>query len=363
MKNVNTWVGLDVHAKTIFVAILRASEEAPREQFELPHDFDGVRKLVRRLKTLPGTARCIYEAGPCGFPLQRHLASKGIACDIAAPALIPRKPGDRVKTDRRDAIKLARLHRAGEITVIPIPTERDEAIRDLVRAREDAKEDVLRHRHHLSKFLLRHDLRFHGKSWSNAHSNWLRQLRVEDPNLQAVLDEYRIALDLAVERRRRLEKVIADAAQAPERRKRVDGYRVFRGIDTLSAMTIAAEAWNIRAYPRARQFMAAIGAVPSEYSSGERECRGAITKSGNAHLRRVLVEAAWQYSYPFKISRAIHGRREGQPAELVALAQRADVRLHRKFQRLVRRGKRSTVAAVAVARELAGFVWAAGRLL
>jgi transposase len=367
MKDFNTgsvwWVGLDVHADPIWVAILRDTEGEPREAFEIVNESSGLGRLLKKLKGLSGKVRCVYEAGPCGYELYRYLTAKGIACDIAAPSLIPRKPGDRVKTDRRDALKLARAHRSGDLTTIRVPSEQEEAVRDLVRAREDGKQDVLRRRHRLGKFLLRHGRRYReGKAWTNKHSRWLGEIAFDDPHAKAVLEEYRIGLDHTFEQVARLTEEVEKAAQRPEYKRQVARYQTLRGIKTITGMTIATEVGDMRRFSSAPEFMAATGLVPSEYSSGGKERRGGITKTGNAHLRRVLVEAAWHYRHRPTASKALRERRKGQSREVVAIAERADIRLCRKYHKLVDKAKRSTVAVTAVARELAGFIWAIGQI-
>lgn len=357
------WVGLDVHAERIQVAIFRGNEGEPRHEFEVANDSSGLGRLIKKLKELAGKVRCVYEAGPCGYELYRLLKRKGISCEVAAPSLIPRKPGDRVKTDRRDARKLGHSYRNGDLTAIWVPSEEQEAVRDLVRAREDAKEDVLRRRHRLGKFLLRHGHRYReGKAWTDKHSRWLGEIMLDAPHAQAVLEEYRIGLDQTIEQVGRLTELVEQAAERPDNKKPVGRYQVLRGIKTITAMTIVTEVGDLRRFPGAPEFMAATGLVPSEYSSGEKERRGGITKTGNAHLRRVLIEAAWHYRHPPILSKALRERRKGQAREIVAIAERADIRLHRKYQKLIHKGKRSTVAATAVARELAGFIWAIGQL-
>lgn len=367
MKNLITtifwWIGLDVHADRIQAAVFRGNEQDPLDEFEIVNDSAGLGRLGRKLKALVGKVRCVYEAGPCGYELHRQLKRNGIACDIAAPSLIPRKPGDRVKTDRRDAVKLGRSYRSGDLTTIRIPSEEEEAVRDLVRAREDAKEDVTRRRHRLGKFLLRHGHRYRdGRAWTNKHSRWLGEITLQDPHTEAVLEEYRIGLDQTVEQLARLTELVERAAERPEYKRQAGCYQTLRGVKTITAMTIVTEVGDLRRFCGAPELMAATGLVPSEYSSGGKERRGAITKTGNAHLRRVLVEAAWHYRHRPVASKALRERRKGQPREVVAIAERADIRLHRKFHKLIYKGKRSTVAVTAVARELAGFIWAIGQV-
>jgi transposase len=363
MKNTIThWIGMDVHADKIQISVFRGNELEPREEYETDADSRSMRRLLKKLSALPGKVRCIYEAGPCGYVLQRFLSSNGISCDVAAPSLIPQRAGDRVKTDRRDAKKLGRLYRSGELTTVAIPEENQEAVRDLVRAREDALEDVRRKRHRLEKFLLRHGYRYRdSRPWTLAHSKWLGGICFEDAFLKTVFDEYRISVEQAEDQLQRLSLAVAEVSTTVEYKKPTEFQMTLRGIQTLTAMTILSEFGDLRRFGSAREFMAAIGLVPSEFSSGAKTRRGSITKTGNAHVRRVLVEAAWHYRHKPVPGKAVKARRAGQPLEVLSIAQKADVRLHRKFRRMTDRGKRSTIAAVAVARELAGFVWAIGQ--
>lgn len=363
MKDSTFWAGMDVHADSVQVSVFSSKGKEPVERFEVLPDDRGWARAVRRLKARGSKVRCVYEAGPCGYEPQRILASRGVSCEVAAPSLIPRRPGDRVKTDRRDADKLARLYRAGELTLVSVPDPRQEALRDLLRAREDAYADLLRRRHRLSKFLLRHGYRYRaGSSWTQRHWSWIRAIRIENPHARAVLEEYLIAVEEALEQVRRFDRFVEEASRRPEHVAHVDRLKTLRGVGTTTALTIVSEGGDLRRYGKAPQFMSATGLVPSEHSSGERRRQGAITRTGNAHLRRVFVEAAWHYRHRPSLRSSIQKRRVGQPAPVIAIARAADLRLHQKFQRLTARGKRSTQAAVAVARELAGFVWAIGQI-
>jgi transposase len=319
---------------------------------------------VRWLKSLDGEIRCVYEAGPCGYNLYRLLTSKKIGCSVAAPSLTPRKPGDRVKTNRRDARKLAEMHRAGLLTTVVVPDRRQESIRDLMRARDDARKNVMSARHRLGKFLLRRGLRFReATAWGTKHWTWIHSITIDEPYEQLVLDRYIAALEARQQELRELDQDVAAAAQESDYAPLVAQLRVLRGIDVLSAMTILTELGDLRRFASARQIMAAIGLVPSEYSTGDKIRRFAITKTGNAHVRHVLLQAAWHYRHTPRSAGTVSKRRAGQPLPLVTIARKADERLHRKYRRLVGRGKRSTVAVTAVARELAGFVWAIGQHL
>jgi transposase len=363
MKHCITWwVGLDDSADKIDIAIFQNQEEEPREEIGVSTDDRSLGRLIKKLKSLSGKVRCVYEAGVCGYELQRLLSRRGIECDVVAPSLTPRRPGDRVKTNRRDARKLAKLHRAGELTTILIPNEQQEALRDLMRAREDVLEDVTRRRHRLTKFLLRHGHKYRlGRAWTQGHWQWLAQLRFEDPSLQMVLEQYRLSLDQALEQLKTFDQEVEALAQRPEFARLTRCLMGFRGIKAITAMTILAEAVDLRRYVSAPALMSAIGLVPSEYSTGAKERRGSITKTGNAHMRRVVVEASWHYRHSPIASKALKQRRRELPPEILRLVQRADQRLHKKFRKLVNKGKPSTVAVVGVARELAGFIWAVGQ--
>jgi transposase len=367
MVNINTkvvwWIGLDVHADEIQVAVYRGWETAPREEFAIANDKPGLGRLLKKLGSLEGEVRCAYEAGPCGYTLYRWLRKYGIACDIAAPTLIRRSSADKVKTDRRDARKLAQEHRSVNLTVIRIPSEREETVRDLVRAREDLVQDVRRRRHRLGKFLLRHGYRYRdGKAWTGKHTTWLGHISFEgDESAQTVFDEYRAGLEQTQEQLLRLTSAIGKVASLPEYKASVDRLQALRGVKTVTAMTIVAEMGDLRRFAGASEFMAATGLVPSEHSSGGRRRQGSITKTGNAHVSRVLVEASWHYRHRPVVSAELRERRKNQARGVVAIAERADQRLYRKFRKMIERAKPSTVAVVGVARELAGFIWAIGQ--
>lgn len=362
MSNSTTWVGMDVHKENIVTVSISGDSGTVMTRWETPNTAKGKERLAGRIAGL-GKARCVYEAGPCGYDLRRFLDGKGIPCDVIAPSLIPTRPGDRIKTDRRDAEKLARMHRMGELTAICVPTPAQEALRDLVRTREDANEDLVRCRHRLQKFLLRQGRRFEGKSWTREHWRWVRALTFDDANAGTVLAEYVLAVDQQLERVARLDARIEEEAQNPGIAPAVARLKTLRGVRTLTAMTIHSELIDLSRFASPRDLMSFIGLVPSEYSSGGKQRRGSLTRAGNAHLRRVLVEAAWHYRHPpHRTGETIRKRREGQPPDVIETARKAEVRLYRKFTRMVMRGKRTTVAAVAVARELAGFVWAIGRI-
>ena len=299
-----------------------------------------------------------YEAGPCGYVLQRRLTRDRLCCQVIAPALIPRKPGDRIKTDRRDARKLAELHRAGLLTEVCPPTPAEEAVRDLCRARDDARSDRQRARHRLGKLLLRRGLHDAGKNWTQAHRRWVDGLSWAHEAERVVVDDYVLAIDHLDARLGELDARLADVAETDPYRAPVGWLRCFRGIDTLTAILILAE-HDVRRFSAAPALMAYLGLVPREDSSADRHRRGRITKAGNTLVRRLLVETAWHYRHRPGIGRALAHRREGQPPSVIAIADKAQQRLCRRFRTMTMHNKPAPVIAVAVARDLTGFLWAA----
>jgi transposase len=352
-----TIVAFDQHAATTVAAVLLPGQRTSALH-TLTSDTPTTCRFVERLRR-QGPIQCCYEAGPCGFELQRALVGREIPCDVIAPALIPRRPGDRIKTDRRDAGQLAILYRAGALTPIHIPTEQEEAARDLLRCREDHRGDLLRARHRLSKFLLRHGRGFtETKAWSKRHATWLRAQTWPMPALEHTHLSYLRTVDEASARLATVEQDLRALLQLEPLRARAQRLRCFRGVDDLTALTIAAELGDARRFPTAPSVMAYVGLVPSEHSSGAKRARGAITKTGNAHLRRVLVEAAWHYRHRPFVSAALQRRQRGAPEAAIARAWTAQQRLHRRYHRFAARGKPSQHIITAVARELTGFVWA-----
>jgi transposase len=363
MKNITNWIGIDDHADKWTIVQYRGEESEPSREWELTPSESGYRKLIGWLKEL-GRIRVVYEAGPCGYELYRRLRRSGLECDVAAPSLTPRKPGDRVKTNRRDARKLARMHRAGELTLITVPSSEQESVRDLVRAREAANKDLLRARHQLNKLLLRYGHRYRdGRAWTKRYWTWIGQVQLEHECSREVMRRMIHTIEQRAELVTEYDLLIERVAATPAYAALVAALGVLRGIDRLTAMTILVELGDLRRFATAPELMAALGLVPSEHSTGDKTVRLSITKTGNAHVRRVLVEAAWQYQRFTRPGPRIRQRRRGKPAELLSIAERCDRRLHRRFTRLTSRGKRSTVAAVAVARELTGFIWAIGQLM
>jgi transposase len=354
-----THVGMDVHQDSIAIAALLPGRELP-EQWQTPHTPQKVKRLIRRLKQLaPGELRCCYEAGSCGFVLQRLFTEAGVHCDVIAPSLIPRKPGERIKTDKRDAIKLAGYLRGGNLTVVTPPSEADEAARDLCRARGAAQRDQLRQRHRVLKLLMRHGMIYRtGKNWTQLHLRWLHALRL-DPITQIVLNDLLLSLEQLAARIVGFDEQIAALSQAEPYRKPAEILRCFKGIDTLSAMILLTEMHDVKRFGTPQQLMAYAGLIPGEHSTGTKERRGGLVYAGNAHLRRALVEAAWHYRHPARIGQPLAARRKGQPGPVIARADKMMQRGHRRYWRLSNKGKSSTQAVCAIARELAGFIWAA----
>ncbi len=345
-------VGLDVHAASIRLAAVRADQLL--DERTLGYDHEAVERVLGRW---PG-ARVCYEAGPTGFGLARHLTGRGIACDVVAPGLVPVRAGDRVKTDPRDARKLARLHAGGLLEAISVPSVELEAVRDLVRAREAARIDRMRDRHRLSKFLLRHQRRMPFGSWGAGRRKWLGEQNFDQPAQQLAFDAYRQTLDLVDRRVEALDRQLAEVAEQGEWAALVCRLRCVRGIDTLTALGLAAEIGDFQRFESAEAFMSFVGLVPTERSSGEKRRQGSITKAGNAHARRLLVEAAWHSRRRPKVSYELSRRQRDQDPAVLERAWTAQQRLHRRFHRMAGRGKPSQKIVVACARELAGFAWA-----
>jgi transposase len=359
MAKARSLVGLDVHAAKIVAAVLDA-ETGQVQHFRLGGDVAEAAGLCAGLAR---PVRAAYEAGPTGYGLARELTGRGVQCVVAAPSKIPRASGDRVKTDRRDAEHLVRLLLAGKLHPVRVPGREEEALRDLVRAREAVRVDLMRCRHRLSKLLLRHGIRFDdGPAWSERHRAWLATIELGWPAAQATLLDARGAVDALVHRRDRLEREIVALLPGSPWATQVGRLRCLRAIDTLTAVGLCAEIGDFERFARAEQLMSYVGLVPSEATTGEKRRLGAITKTGSGHARRLLVEAAWHYRKRPAIGRALHDRQDGQPAEAVAVAWSTQRRLHRTWTRLEARGKRRTIIAVAAARELAGFCWAICRI-
>jgi len=342
------------------VAAVRLPGQRAAALHTLTSDSPTILRFVKRLQQEVGAVRCCYEAGPCGFELQRAMTAAGVACEVIAPALIPRRAGDRIKTDRRDAGHLAVLYRAGALTAIHVPTDQEEAVRDLLRCREDIRADLLRARHRLSKFLLRHGRRFTAtkSTWSLRHHAWLRAQTWPLPALTQTHEAYLRTVDEAVARLRAVETQLQVLVTLEPLCPRVQRLRCFRGMDDITALTIAAEVGDARRFPSAPGLMAYVGLIPSEHSSGTKRARGAITKTGNAHVRRVLVEAAWHCRHHPFLGKQLRRRQIDAPEAARVHAWRAQQRLYRRYQHPAARGKPKQHIVTAIARELTGFVWA-----
>jgi len=357
-EGIKFFVGLDVHKDTIAVAVAEAGRASAQLVGSIAHD---VPRLLKRLARYgePGRVHVVYEAGPTGYGLQRALAQRGYACQVIAPSLIPKRAGDRVKTDRRDSVRLAELARAGELRAVWIPDPADEAIRDLARAREDAVNARTQMRQQLKAFLLRHDVRYpHKTSWSKTFYRWLATLSFGTAGAQTAFTEYWQAVTAADERVARLTVALVGSIAGWRFESVVLALQSLRGIDQISAIGLVAEIGDISRFAHPRQLMAYLGLVPSEHSSGERVARGSITKTGNTHARRLLTEAAWNYRFQPRIGYRAQRRAEGLPQAIRDVAWKAQLRLTGRFTRLRGRGVQINKVCVAVARELAGFVWA-----
>jgi transposase len=360
MTKVRSWAGLDVHARSV-LAVTVDSVTGEMRSRRLPGTTSDVVELCC---SLPGPTRVAYEAGPTGYGLARALQAAGIGCVVAAPGKIERPAQDRVKTDQRDAERVLRLLMIDGLHAVRVPSSQEEALRDLVRAREDLRGDLMRARQRMSKLLLRHDVRYQdtASAWSARHRAWLTKVELGEQGAQATLLDYLGAVDALVLRRDALEARIAELVPDSPWAETVGRLRCLRGIDTLSAVGLCAEVGDFQRFERAGRLMSYLGLVPSENSSGESRRQGAITKTGSRHARRLLVEAAWHYRKAPARGKTLERRQEGQAAQIVAIAWHAQQRLHRVWRRLdTERAKRRTIVAVAVARELAGFCWAIAR--
>jgi len=356
------YVGLDVHKDSIVIAVAEQGCSSARDVGRFPSDWESLRKQLKRLAK-GFTLKLCYEAGPTGFELHRRLVEAGYDSQVVAPSLIPTKSGERIKTDRRDARKLARCLRAGDLTAVYVPETETEALRDLERARTAAKNAETTAKHQLGKFLLRHGRCWDGASnWTQKHRLWIRRQEFAHEAQRRVLRDYLKALDDATERVDQLTKDIAELIEVSTLAPLVTALQSMRGVATISSVVIAAEIGDLRRFDSAGAFMSFIGLVPSESSSGKRTQRGSITKTGNKHVRRILVEAAWHYFKPAQMSRTLRVRNAKVSDNVRQIAWKAQKRLHRKFHHLIyQRGKAPQVAVVAVARELAGFLWAIGQ--
>jgi transposase len=352
------FVGLDVHAESVAIAVAERGLQ-PAMLGTFPNDIPSLVKRIRRL----GNVRCCYEAGPTGYGLQRALAKAGVDCVVIAPSLVPAAPGEHVKTDRRDAVKLARFLRSGDLTPIAVPEVDVEAIRDLERARDAAKRAERVVRQQLTSFLLRQGRRFTGRTaWSEEHLKWLRNQKFDHPAQRYVFDDAMRAIEEATERVARLTASMRELVKSSSLAPVVNALQSFRGIDFLSATIIAAEVGDLRRFASAPQFMSYLGLVPSERSSGNERRQGAITRAGNGYVRRILTEAAWAYRYRPFVGRELRKRSILASEDVRRIAWRAQGRLCTKRQKLLARGKPANKVATAVARELAGFIWSVGQV-
>ena len=360
MKKTVKYVGLDVHKDSISIAIADNGREGNLRNYgKIANDMNQLDKVLRKLISKNATLHCAYEAGPCGYGIYRHLTRKKIDCIVVAPALIPQKSGVRIKTDRRDAANLAQLHRSGDLTAVYVPDQEDEAIRDLVRARDDISRAVRKVKQQINAFMLRHHCVYQGKSkWSKAHRNWLANMKMNHPAQQVALTEY---LDALADNESRLARITAQIeafCQTWRLRKVVQALQGMRGISLISAATIICELGDLSRFEQPTKLMAYLGLIPSEHSSGGTIKKGPITKTGNTHARRTFIESAQAYRYPARKSVTLRKRQAGLSKEILDISWNAQVRLCHSYRKFRARGKHHNVAITAVARELVGFVWA-----
>jgi len=356
------YVGLDVHKDSITVAYALGSGEV-EVLGKIGTTKADIERLCKRLQSKASRICVVYEAGPCGYGLYRQLVHKGFDCIVCAPSLIPRKPGERVKTDRRDAVKLVRSLRAGDLSAVYVPTVDDEAFRDLARAWVSAKDDLKRARQRVKAFLLSHGVRYTGRAdWGPAHRRWLSAFSFDSLWQQLAFDELRRTIEDRLAQCARLEAALREAVVNWRFYPVVLALQTMRGVQFTTAVGILAELGDLSRFAHPRQLMAWLGVTPCEHSSGDKRSQGSITRNGNSYARKLLIEAAWSYQHPARVSPEIQRRHEGIPKPIVDRAWDAQVRLCRRYRRLVARGKQKNIAVVAVARELSGFIWDISRL-
>jgi len=365
MKKTIKNIGLDVHKNSISIGIADEGRDGEVRYFgKIDNSMDQLDKVIRRLVSEGAVLRFAYEAGPCGYGIYRYLTNNDMDCAVVAPSKIPQQNGNRVKNDRRDCLTLARLHRAGELTSVYVPTEADEALRDLVRAREDATRAVRTAKQQLGAFLLRHDIVYSGKSkWTKAHFNWLADMAMPHPAQQIVFQEYIDTVVGCSNRVQRLTEQIRQQSKQSRLHELIKALQSMRGISLIVAATIAAELGDLTRFENPGKLMAFLGLIPSEHSTGERVKKGAITKTGNGHVRRALVEAAHGYRFPARKSRELRKRQEALPQEILDISWKAQCRLCTRYQYLMAKGKKTNIAKTAIAREIAGFSWAIAQAL
>lgn len=360
MKKSSMFVGLDVHKNSIEIAFAESGRDGEvRSYGKIDGSLSALDKVIRKLVSRNCELHFVYEAGPCGYEIYRHLTAQGFDCAVVAPSKIPRQSGNRIKNDRRDAQMLARLHRAGELMGVYVPRLEDEAMRDLTRSREDAKSLEKRAKQRVLAFLLRQGFRYSGKSpWSEAHFRWIATLKMPHPAQQIVLQEYLEALSECTHRVERLTEQIRTLLPQWRMFPVVQAVQALRGVSLVVATTTIAEMGDLTRFESPVELMSYLGLVPKEHSSGEKTRRGSITKTGNGHVRRVLVEAAWAYRLPARISSKLHKRQEGLPPNVCAISWKAQLRLCARYRRFQLKGKATQLITTAIARELCAFIWA-----
>lgn len=360
MKKNSIFIGMDVHKKSIDISIAQDGRDGEVVHYsQIDGTLAALDKVTRKLVSKNADLHFVYEAGPCGYQIYRHLSAKGFDCKVVAPSLIPRQSGNRIKNDRRDSLMLARLHRSGDLTSIHVPLAEDEALRDLIRARGDIKQDEKRCKQRLSALLLRSGFTYTGRTpWTRAHRLWIADIKMLHASQQIVLQEYVDHLDQCSLRVQRLTEQIHQLIPQWRMFPVVQALQSLRGISLLAAATITVEIGSFNRFDHPDQLMSYLGLVPSEYSTGENIKRGPITKAGNSHVRRILVEAAWSYRYRARVSRLLLKRQENLPQSIRDISWKAQVRLCARYRHFWAKGKTKQVITTAIARELCGFIWA-----